>query len=305
MNQIDIVEMDLNLLKVFEALYEEGGAGRAAIRLDLTQSAVSSALGRLRVVYREPLFTRTGHGLAPTARADELKPVITEALDRCRQSLAMMADVTNDYRGRSVSIGLSDDFEMAVGHRVMDAVAKKAPGLRLIFRQTHSHIVADALLNRQMDLAIAAGGLSSRGLSRLVLGEGEYACLVDAKSLPDLHAQLTLDEYVARPHILVSSGGVVGIVDEALASIGRKRLICVSTTHFAALPYLLYGSDAVATIPRHAALAISRLTGLRLLSCPLALPRYPIELGWRTVRMRDTAVAAAREAVVESFGNAG
>ncbi|MFM0336089.1 LysR family transcriptional regulator [Paraburkholderia fungorum] len=305
MNQIDIVEMDLNLLKVFEALYEEGGAGRAAIRLDLTQSAVSSALRRLRVVYREPLFTRTGRGLAPTARADELKPVITEALDRCRQSLAMTADDTNDYRGRSVSIGLSDDFEMAVGHRVMDAAAKKAPGLRLIFRQTHSHIVANALLNREMDLAIAAGGLSSRGLSRLVLGEGEYACLADAKSLPDLHAQLTLDEYVARPHVLVSSGGVVGIVDEALASIGRKRLICASTTHFAALPYLLHGSDAVATIPRHAALAISRLTGLRFLSCPLALPRYPIEIGWRTVRMRDTAVAAVRDAVMESFGNAG
>ncbi|MGF6995847.1 DNA-binding transcriptional LysR family regulator [Paraburkholderia sp. GAS32] len=125
MNQIDIVEMDLNLLKVFEALYEEGGAGRAAVRLDLTQSAVSSALRRLRGVYREPLFTRTGRGLAPTARADELKPVITEALDRCRQSLAMTADDTNDYRGRSVSIGLSDDFEIAVGHRVMDIVAKK------------------------------------------------------------------------------------------------------------------------------------------------------------------------------------
>ena len=303
MNQIDIVEMDLNLLKVFEALYEEGGAGRAAVRLDLTQPAVSSALRRLREVYREPLFTRTGRGLAPTARADELKPVITDALDRARQSLAMTADDTNDYRGRSVSIGLSDDFEMAVGHRVMDAVARKAPGLRLIFRQSHSHIVADALLNRQIDLAIASGGLSSHGLSRLVLGEGEYACLVDAKSIPDQQTQLTLDEYVVRPHILVSSGGVVGIVDEALANIGRKRLICASTTHFAALPYLLHGSDAVATIPRHAALAISRLTALRLLSCPLALPRYPIELGWRTVRMRDTAVAAVRHIIMESFDN--
>ena len=83
MSRIDIVEMDLNLLKVFEALYEEGGAGRAAIRLELTQSAVSAALRRLREVYRDALFTRTGRGLAPTARADELKPLITEALDRC------------------------------------------------------------------------------------------------------------------------------------------------------------------------------------------------------------------------------
>ena len=301
MNQIDIVGMDLNLLKVFEALYEEGGAGRAAIWLGLTQPAVSAALRRLREVYRDPLFTRTGRGLAPTARADELKPIIAEALDRCRQSLAMTADNTNDYRGRSVSIGLSDDFEMAVGHRVMAAVAKRAPGLRLLFRQTHSHIVAEALLNRQMDLAIASGGLSSRGLSRQALGEGEYACLVDPKSLPGRQGQLTIEEFVVRPHILVSSGGGVGIVDEALANIGRKRLVCASTTHYAALPYLLYGSDAVTTVPRHAAAAISRLTGLCLLPCPLALPNYPIELGWRTVRMRDTAVLAVQQAVMESF----
>jgi LysR family transcriptional regulator, mexEF-oprN operon transcriptional activator len=301
MSRIDIVEMDLNLLKAFEALYEEGGAGRAAIRLNLTQPAVSSALGRLREVYGDPLFTRTGRGLAPTARADELKPLISEALDRCRQSLAMTVDDTTDYRGRSVSIGLSDDFEMAVGHRVMGVVAKNAPGLRLIFRQTHSHIVADALLNRQIDLAIASGGLSSRGLSSQVLGEGEYACLADPASLPDQQAQLTLEEYVARPHILVSSGGVVGIVDEALANIGRKRTVCASTTHFAALPYLLHGSDAIATIPRHAAAAISGLTGLRLLACPLEFPKYPIELGWRSIRMRESAVLAVRQAVVESF----
>ncbi|SOE90544.1 transcriptional regulator, LysR family [Burkholderia sp. YR290] len=304
MTQLDIVDLDLNLLKVFEALYEEGGAGRAAIRLELTQSAVSSALRRLRGVYGDSLFTRTGRGLAPTARADELKPVIAEALDRCRQSLAMTAGDTGDYRGRSVSLGMSDDFEMAVGHRVMDAVAKRAPGLRVIFRQTHSHIVADALLNRQIDLAIASGGFTSRGLSRQTLGEGNYACLVDPESLLDQQGKLTLDEYVARPHILVSSGGVVGIVDEALANVGRRRQICASTTHFAALPYFLHGSDAIATIPAHAAAAISRLTALRLLPCPLALPHYPIELGWRTVRMRDSAVAAVHHAIVESFDNA-
>jgi DNA-binding transcriptional LysR family regulator len=305
MNVIDIARMDLNLLKVFEALYEEGGAGRAAIRLDLTQSAVSAALSRLRRVYENPLFTRTGRGLAPTARAHELKPVITEALDRCRQSLAMTAGDTNNFRGRSVSIGLSDDFEIAFGHQVMDAVKKAAPGLRLIFRQTHSQIVADGLLSGQMDLAIVSGGFSSRGLSRQILGEGGYACLIDSRSLSGRQRQLTLDAYVSRPHILVSSGGVVGIVDEALADVGRKRLICASTTHFAAIPFLLHGSDAVATIPGHAAAAISRLTGLRLLPCPLNLPQYSIELGWRTARARDTAVAAVRQAVMASFANAG
>ncbi|NTX25255.1 LysR family transcriptional regulator, partial [Burkholderia cepacia] len=145
MNADDIASLDLNLLKVFEALYEEGGASRAALRLGLTQSAVSAALARLRVIYADPLFVRTGRGLAPTPRADELKPILSDALDRCRESLAIAAD-GGDRIGRTISIGLSDDFEIALGRALIDAVAREAAGIRLIFRQTHSGIAGDALL---------------------------------------------------------------------------------------------------------------------------------------------------------------
>lgn len=77
--------------------------------------------------------------------------------------------------------------------------------------------------------------------------------------------------------------------------------MCASTTHFAALPYLLKGSQAVATIPAHAAQSIAALSGLALLPCPLALPRYPIELGWRTSTQLDPVVSKVREAIVAIF----
>ncbi|KAA8997786.1 LysR family transcriptional regulator [Affinibrenneria salicis] len=301
MNQTDLQSIDLNLLKVFEALYEEGGAGRAALRLGLTQSAVSAALRRLREIYQDALFMRTGRGLAPSTRADELKPVISEALDRCRQSLALAMPAHQDYRGRSIAVGLSDDFELAIARWLMRRVAQTAPGLRLIFRQTHSHIVADALLKREIDLAIASGGFSPAGLSHRTIGAGRYACLVDAQTAPARNGRLTLAEFVARGHILVSSGGVIGIVDQALAAQGMQRQVCASTTHFAGLPWLLCGSESVATLPAHAAQAIASLTGLCLLPCPLALPAYPIELGWRTHRMRDAALTLVLEAVSEAF----
>lgn len=298
MSKTDFSEVDLNLLKIFEALFEEGGASRAAIRLDMTQSAVSAALRRLREVYSDTLFIRTGRGLAPTSRARELKPLISEALDRCRQSLAIASPDTTSFLGRAVSIGLSDDFELAMGRKIMERVAQRAPGLRIIFRQTHSQIVNDALANQEMDLAIAAGGFASRGLSHKILGEGTYACLVDRAGLED---DLTLDEFVARGHLLVSSGGVVGIVDEVLATLGLKRQVVGSTTHFAGLPFLLKGSHAVATIPRHAAEAIASMTGLRLLACPLDLPSYPVELGWRNSSLRDVAVVKVQSAIVDCF----
>ncbi|NWD87541.1 LysR family transcriptional regulator, partial [Pseudomonas sp. K5002] len=183
MSLMNIANVDLNLLKTFEALHDESSASRAALRLGVTQSAISAALRRLRDVYGDQLFVRTGRGLAPTLRANQLKPVISEALDRCRQSLAMVDPQGNHYQGRSVVVGLSDDFEIAYGRRLIEEIARRAPKLRLMFRQTHSQIVADALLDRSLDLAITAGGFAERRLSRQVLGEGHYACLVDPDSL--------------------------------------------------------------------------------------------------------------------------
>ncbi|MGY2266289.1 LysR substrate-binding domain-containing protein [Pseudomonas sp. SDO5561_S422] len=298
---MNIANVDLNLLKTFEALHDETSASRAALRLGVTQSAISAALRRLRDVYGDQLFVRTGRGLAPTLRANQLKPVISEALDRCRQSLAMVDPLGNHYQGRSVVVGLSDDFEIAYGRRLIEEIARRAPKLRLMFRQTHSQIVADALLDRSLDLAITAGGFAERRLSRQVLGEGHYACLVDPDSLAPGQQAIDLDEFVRREHVLVSSGGFIGITDEGLAAQGLSRHVGASTTHFAALPFLLKGSQAVATIPGHAAQAIAQMTGLRELHCPLALPRYPVELGWRTQAQLDPLLLKVREAIEACF----
>jgi LysR family transcriptional activator of mexEF-oprN operon len=301
---MNIANIDLNLLKVFEALHEESSASRAALRLGVTQSAVSAALRRLREVYGDQLFVRTGRGLAPTLQANQLKPVISDALNKCRQSLAMLDPAANHYDGRSVAIGLSDDFEIAYGRALIEEIARHAPKLRLIFRQTHSQIVARALMERSIDLAITAGGFAERLLSRQVLGEGGYACLVDPASLAPGQQQIELQEFVAREHILVSSGGFIGITDEGLAAVGLSRRVCASTTHFAALPFLLKGSQAVATIPAHAAASIAALSGLALLPCPVALPRYPVELGWRTGTQIDPVLVKVREAIAATFGQA-
>jgi DNA-binding transcriptional LysR family regulator len=262
---------------------------------------MSAALRRLRDLYGDQLFVRTGRGLAPTLRANQLKPVVSEALNKCRQCLAMVDPTASHYEGRSVTVGLSDDFEIAYGRRLIEEIARRAPKLRLIFRQTHSQIVTQALMERSIDLAITAGGFAERMLSRQVLGEGGYLCLVDPASLADGQHEISLEEFVKREHLLVSSGGFIGITDEGLAGLGLSRQVCASTTHFAALPYLLKGSQAVATIPGHAAQSIAALTGLALLPCPLALPRYPIELGWRTGTQLDPVVLKVREAIVTCF----
>lgn len=182
-------------------------------------------------------------------------------------------------------------------------LSRNAPGLRLIFRQTHSEIVGDALANQEMDLAVSSGSFGTRGLRQQILGNGTYACLVDRA--PRRDSAITVDEYVARGHILVSSGGVVGIVDEGLALLGRRRNVIASTTHFASLPHLLKGTDAIATIPRHAAHAIATLTGLVILPLPISLPSYTVALGRRSSSMRDAAVIEVQSAIVDCFTTLG
>lgn len=287
MSKLDIASVDLNLFKVFEALYEEGGAGRAAIRLGITQSAVSAALSRLRVVFGDHLFERTGRGLKPTAKSEELRPIVAAALDKCRQGLMLAFNDNTAIHGRTIALGLSDDFELAIGRRLIDQARAHVPGIRLVFKQTHSLLANDALMNRQFDLALTSGAVASKTLGRQVLATGGYSCLVPTSAA---HVPLTLDGYLGKRHVLVSSGGYVGLVDEVLAAQSQSRTVEASTTHFAALPSLLQSSDCVATLPTHAAKALAMVSNVVCQPCPIDLPRYSIELGWRIDSARDPAI---------------
>ena len=98
-----------------------------------------------------------------------------------------------------------------------------------------------------------------------------------------------------REHVLVSSGGFIGVVDEVLHGMGLKRRVQASTSHFSALAFLLRGGAALATLPEHAARGLARAAGsLALLPCPVAMPGYAIELGWRADALRDPAASALR-----------
>ncbi|NMY11946.1 LysR family transcriptional regulator [Pseudomonas veronii] len=294
MKSIDIETVDLNLLRVFVALVEEGGASRAALRLSVTQPAVSAALARLREIYADPLFERTGRGLRPTTRANELAPLISEALNRCRQALALSVN-GKDIKGRTVTIGLSDDSEIALGQSLVSRIDEHLCGLRIIFRQTHSGLVQDMLMRHQIDIAVSAGGLSSPLISRHRLGRGNYLCVADANNA----IPTTVEEYAQRPHLLVSSGGFVGIVDEGLKAAGYTRSIRASTSHFAAVPFLLVGSNLITTVPTHAARAMERISSLQTFLCPVLLPSYDLEIGMRVGNKHDDTLQMVKSLIIE------
>ncbi len=286
--QNNIETLDLNIIRVFAAVFEEQSATRAALRLSVKQSTVSQTLGRLRLLYQDPLFIRTGRGLQPTAFSRQIYPLMRESLDQFAASLTLKNGRLGLDGGRTVTVGMSDDFEMVAGQLLSDMARTACPSVRLRFRQTNAQLVNQMLMARQIDFAVTAGGLTSDGISSVSVGRGNYACLTDPEYFGE--EELTPENYTAHDHLLVSREGYIGIVDEVLAEYGLRRRIRLSTSHFAAVPFLLKGTDAVCTIPRHAAKAIAALSELRYSESPFRFPDYAVTVSWRNYARRDALI---------------
>lgn len=301
-SKIDSRPADLNLLLVFQALASELNATKAAVRLGVSQAAVSAALRRLRALYNDPLFQRVQRGFVPTPRALVLQPVVEEALRIIVGTFDEANLHCDDWRNRIiVRVGLSDDFEMAFGPKFLALARQKLPNIRLVLRQTNSIMAAQALNDRDIDLALTSGGFHDGRLKHLSLGESDYLVVYDCQFQP-CPDQLTVEEYIAREHILVSYSGLNGLTDDVLAEHGLRRQVRGATTHFSALPFLLRGTNAIATIPAHAARALVDLGLFAASPCPLPFPRYAFGVSWRFDTVRNQAVMQVRRLLAEVFG---
>ncbi len=296
----DLRRIDLNLLVVFAALIEERSATRAGRRLGLSQAAVSGALARLRRTFQDPLFTRAPGGLAPTPRALELATRLTPAL-------AALADVvrrphTFDPAGqeRAFTIGMSDDIEAFLMPALVGALLREHPGITIRARQTNRHLVERMLDAGDIDLAVVAAPELSSAHRRERLFDSGYVTLLD----PALDAELplSLDAFLALPHVLVSFDGRRGVVDDALDALGRTRHVAASTTHFAGSIALVKAIGAVVTMPEPAGRVFARELGLALSPPPVELPSFTVSLAWHSLRTPDPAHAWLRRRVRAASG---
>lgn len=296
-------ETDLNLLFVFQALMSELNATRAASKLGVSQAAVSASLRRLRLMFGDPLFERTQRGLRPTAKAVVVQPAIENALQTIAGTLGSI-EGGGAEQARPVRIGLSDDFEMAFGPSIVQLTKGRMPNARIVFRQTNSIVAAQALNDKEIDLAITSGGFNDGRLKHFSLGSSNYLIVYDPVARGSA-AAFTLEEFVSRDHILVSYSGLTGITDDVLAEHGLRRRVLASTTHFSALPFLLRGSEAIATIPAHAALALSEAGAFAVSEPPLRFPRYAFGVSWRFDTARKPEIMQVRDLLLEAIGASG
>lgn len=297
----DIRSLDLNLLKALDALIDEGSVTRAAQRLSLTQPAVSGMLTRLRDYFGDPLFVRAQRGMVPTARARELAAPVKQILTDI-SILLKPAHFDPLSAEMTCSIMATDYALKAVIVPLMSALNKRAPGIRVAVRPVDDERLFSLLERGDVDLALVTPATTPGDLHGRALYEEEYVCMLRADHPVAVSGTLSLDQFCAQDHILVSSeGGFWGVTDEALAALGRTRHVGMSVNSFLVLPEILRMTDMIAVVPRRLALQHEHLT---IMPPPLDVPGFTKSMAWHERNHRDPAHQWIRALCVEVSQNA-
>lgn len=269
MQQVDIASVDLNLLKLLDALVREHSVTRAGLQLGLSQPAASRALGRLRAMLGDRLVVRGKLGLELTPRGEALAGPVATLLDAARRIVAPDVFDPATATGR-ITIAAHDHLSLIVLAGLMARFERAAPALSL-------HIAPPAGDNVRLveqggaDLALGMFETLPGSLHRRGLYEDRLVCVVRAGH-PDAVGELNLARYVALRHIAVTiSGAGASAVDIALAALGHTRHVALRVPHFLAGAMLVADSEMILTLPGR----LARLLATRL---PLALVALPLQV---------------------------
>ena len=285
----NLSQHDLNLLVAFDALMAEGSVTRAAERVGVGQPSMSHALGRLRKLLNDELFVRAPDGVRPTPRALALVEPIRGALCAIQATLLQEQGFDPAEAERSFVLGMPDSVEIALLPRLMARLEAEAPKVRVRVRSIDRFDVLDQLDRDRLHLGVGVFTEGEVRHKRRRLFSGNYLCLYDPARLP-LAPPVSLEDYVAVPHVLGSPReDAHGVVDDALAPVGLRRTIAVTTPHFAAVPFILKGARLLSTVPQPAARIFAERFGLATSAVPVALPDFDVSMLWHASYDHDPA----------------
>jgi DNA-binding transcriptional LysR family regulator len=310
----DLATLDLNLLRVFDAVARERHVTRAAQRLNLSQPAVSNALSRLRAALNDELFLRRPGGVEPTELALALAGPVAEVLDRLRETLAVHAPFDPATADRVFTVALSEYAEAVLAPRLLERMTAEAPGCLLAIRHADRTNWAALLDRGEAELAVGVLPEPPEIYTRVrLLPEGFLTLMRPGHPLAT--GVLDEDRLIAFPHLLHSpNGSRDGALDVALATRGKKRRIGAVVAHLSAVPDILACTDMVMTLSARLARRLAEAHGLVLRESPVEIRHTRLSLIFHRrfesdaghAWLRRLMLAVAREVpAVEGAGGEG
>lgn len=288
--------IDLNLLVVLDALLAERHVSRTASRLNMSQPAVSHALGRLRHLFDDRLLIRRNGQLVPSARALEIAPTLTEALRQVRQVLGP-GGFDPAKEKRTFRLAMSDYGSAVILPALLKMLRLEAAGIDLMITQSSREGMLRLVLDGECDLALGVFPDLPERVEAEQLFVEHFACLADREGLESRDG-LDIGAYLARPHMLVAMKDEANTeIDTALRAIGHTRRVAVTLPHWGNAPRLIHGTDLVLTVARKALALYERDPDLAVFEPPFLIPPFPFVQVWHERRGGDPAHLWLRHAV--------
>ena len=291
---------DLNLLPVFIALMEERSVTRAALRLGITQPALSNALNRLRDTLRDPLFIRERYGIKPTQFAEEIAPVIIETLARLDEVLVGRQHFDPATATRQFNVAANSYVEIVLMPSIIAKLGHLAPGIKMSLTPFGNDLVETGVISGTTDMVLGRIIDPPDNLILQHLMDDGLACVVRIDH-PDIEDSLSREQYEQLRHVNVQPPGRLRAgVFQALERQGLRRELAISVTHFLAVPEIIAVTDYCATLPRLICNQIAKDPRLKVVQAPVDLGTFPVEIAWHVRYRNDPAHQWFRQLLVET-----
>lgn len=293
---MNIHAVDLNLLKVFEAVYLERSVSRAAVRLELTQPSVSHGLTRLRLLFGDPLFVRTRAGVEPTMVAERIAGPVQQALRVLQATLDEHAHFDPASSSRSFRLHMSDFGEVIFLPQLMRALQQRAPGVRIETRQLAGAELAGALDSGQIDLAIGYLPALEEGFDSRHVVTDEYVIL--APRSPGRTGRAAVDALDGMDYIAVTSHPQTLAI---LRECGLLERVKLWVPHFMVVPAILAERDFAVVAPRQVVNAFRPRGRVRAFPIPVPRRAMDVNLYWNRRYSGDPGHGWMRDLIAELF----
>ena len=296
---MNIRNLDLNLLLVFDAVFSSGSVSIAAKRLNMSQPTVSSALARLRGSLKDPLFIRHAYGVTPTARAQQLAGPIHQALDLVQNAVAPSVEYDHRSDHSTFWVAMEDFGEIVLMPVLVDWLAQVAPGMKISVCREMGSAAGEAMRDGQIDLTVEYLKVAGKHIEVRHLFDEERVC-VARSGHPSVGDSITLESYLALPHVTLNhrvTGG--GTVNRVLNDMGLRRNVAMEVPHYLSMPIVMQHNDYIATMPRRVAMRLAAVHPLKIVKMPFALPGLEIYLKWHKSRSADPRHQWLRGSILE------
>jgi DNA-binding transcriptional LysR family regulator len=294
--------LDLNLVRLFVAIYEAGSVSRAAEGLSMTQPSVSYGLARLRDVFGDVLFVRSGRGVAPTPLSEQLYSQLRDALNSVDNALESTKTFNAATSNRSFRVAMSDVGAICLVPPLQQRIRERAPRVTLEIVQVAVHQTMDELASGKLDLAIGNLPLMHPAARSELLFPEHYVCVV-SENHPRVGATISTEQFMAEGHIIVNSPySLHQRVEEILRERGVRRRAALKLPHYGILPSVLSSNDYLVTMPSSLGAVFTRLGGVRAMELPVEIPPFEIRCLWHARQHNNPANAWLRATAIETLG---